>query len=139
MLMLAALLAPASAVSTTAQADVDALVGFMSGFTSVDGTVLANWDVFVDPCAGGWPGVICTCEGLPRGLAASCSNGNMTVSTSNSSTNASAEATSNLRVRGLELGPLTTADGQKLAGTINPAVGSLTELVYLDLSDNMLR
>jgi hypothetical protein len=138
MLLLSALLVPASAVGTTAQPDVDALVGFMSGFTHVDGTVLANWDVFVDPCAGGWPGVICTCEGLPRALAASCSS-NITTSGSNSSANASTETAGSLRVRGLELGPLTTADGDKLAGTINPAVGSLSELVYLDLSDNMLR
>jgi hypothetical protein len=138
-LLLVALQVPASAVGTTAQPDVDALVRFMSGFTRVDGTVLATWDVFVDPCAGGWSGVICTCEDLPRALAASCSSNITTSSSNSSSTNSSSDAAGSLRVRGLELGPLTTADGQKLAGTISPAVGSLTELVYLDLSDNMLR
>lgn len=132
-LLLISLLASAAAIGTTAQPDVDALVGFMAAFPRVGGTVLADWDVFVDPCLGGWPGVICTCEDLPRALAASCR------SSSSSSVNASTEAASSLRVRGLELGPLMTADGQKLAGTISPAVGSLSELVYLDLSDNMLR
>jgi hypothetical protein len=138
-LLVMSLLAPAAAVGGTAQQDLDALVGFMAGVERVDGTVLASWDGLVDPCLGGWPGVICTCEDLPRALAASCSNSITNTSSSNSTVNGTTEAAGTLRVRGLDLGPLTTADGLKLAGTIHPAVGSLTELVYLDLSDNMLR
>jgi hypothetical protein len=138
-LVLMSLLAPSAAVGGTAQQDVDALVGFMAGVERVDGTVLASWDGLADPCLGSWPGVICTCEDLPRALAASCSSSSTNTSSSNSTANGTTEAAGTLRVRGLDLGPLTTADGAKLAGTIHPAAGSLTELVYLDLSDNMLR
>jgi hypothetical protein len=133
------LLGPAAAVGSTAQQDVDALVGLMAGIERVESTVLENWDGLEDPCLGGWPGVICSCEALPRALAASCSGSSTNTSSSNSTANGTTEAAGTLRVRGLDLGPLTTADGAKLAGTIHTAVGSLTELVYLDLSDNMLR
>lgn len=110
--------------NSTASADFEALVAFMSGFNQDEGTVLVGWDGMVDPCLGNWPGVVCSCDELPRLITKSC--------------NSSIDLAGGLRVRGIDLGPLARADAKRLSGTIHPAVGSLSELVYLDLSDNLL-
>ena len=42
------------------------------------------------------------------------------------------------RVLGLDLGPMITAGGKKLEGRLDPALGDLDQLIYLDLSVNDL-
>eukprot|EP00879_Flechtneria_rotunda_P023949 GHRR01025369.1.p1 GENE.GHRR01025369.1~~GHRR01025369.1.p1 ORF type:complete len:969 (+),score=296.48 GHRR01025369.1:353-3259(+) len=123
-MLLLALLVCQAQPNSTLPADVDALVGFVTGFTAVEGTVLAAWDVNADPCAGQWPGVMCSCEDLPSSIQPGCHN--------------TANASGSLRVKGLDLGPVVSGTSRPLEGTILPALGSLSELAYLDLSNNKL-
>lgn len=132
LLLLTALMTAADAQAgpnATAPSDVAALAAFRAGLSPQQGSILANWGVSppTDPCQSGWKGVICSCQDLPiRSLAAAC----------DSAYNASAAQL--YRVLGLDLGPVASAGGQKLQGTISPALGSLQELLFLDLSSNEL-
>lgn len=114
-----------SANATTAPVDAAALSSLLGGLAPQTGSILATWQADKDPCKS-WEGVICSCDGLPiRSLAAACAG------TFNSSAG-------QLRVLGLDLGPMANRAGQKLEGPINPAIGNLQELLYLDLSNNEL-
>jgi hypothetical protein len=105
----------------TLQSDYDALVMLLANISPLDGTVLALWDM-ADPCLGKWPGVFCSCSDLPRIVKGGC--------------NSSDDASGYLRVRALDLGPVTTGIGSRLQGNISASLGSLTALTYLDLSAN---
>jgi hypothetical protein len=114
--------------STTLPSDVAAITSLWNGLQPFENSILGNWTPDEsDPCTGGWGGVICSCEDLPnRAVAAAC----QAAGTSNS--------TGPRRVIGLDLGPVANVGGQKLTGSISPAIGSLQELLYLDLSNNEL-
>lgn len=105
----------------TLQSDYDALVMFLADISPLDGTVLALWDM-ADPCLGKWPGISCSCSDLPRIVQAGC--------------NSSADPSGYLRVKALDLGPVTIGTGSRLQGNISVALGNLTALTYLDLSAN---
>lgn len=118
--------ARAQAANTTAPSDAAALAQVLDALRPHADSILATWTAGTDPCAS-WGGVICSCADLPiKSLASACA----------STFNTSAEQ---LRVLGLDLGPTANAAGQKLEGAIDTALGSLQELLYLDLSDNELR
>jgi hypothetical protein len=123
--------APAPAASTL-QSDVEALLDFWTkGVEGSEGSaILQDWQgrADPDPCTGAWAGVICDCGGLPAALQAACAV----------SAAANASGNSTLRIVGLDVGPLVAGSGAKLRGTINPSLGSLSQLAYLDLSDNEL-
>lgn len=109
--------------NSTSPADVTALVDFMAGLSSIGDTQMVSWDVYTDPCTGvGWPGVICHCSGLPSVVQPGCSDDTGGIS----------------RIRGIDL-HLMSSSMQRIEGTISPALGDLTQLVYLDLSQNHLR
>lgn len=111
---------------TTLQSDVDAMTRIWESLRPYEDSILSNWQkTDSDPCAGGWAGVICSCDDLPsRALAASCQT--------------ASNSTGEHRVLGLDLGPMASLGGQKLGGKIHAAVGQLHELIYLDLSNNEL-
>jgi hypothetical protein len=112
--------------ATTAPTDAAAVSKLLQGLAPQTGSIIATWRASTDPCSS-WQGVICRCEDLPiRSMAAACAN-----STFNSSA-------VQLRVLGLDLGPMANAGGQKLEGTIDPNIGDLQELLFLDLSNNEL-
>jgi hypothetical protein len=124
-LALAALLLaqPAAAQAPALPADTAALQAFRSGISNANDTVLVTWDDALDPCGGTWVGVGCDCSQVPPSPTP-CNN---------------TDASGNARVLGLNLGPVYQAATQKLQGSIAPAVGNLSALRYLDLSDNRLK
>lgn len=127
-LLIAAALGVSTQLQPTAPGDVDALAAIAAAVSPLDGTVLAGWDAYVDPCAG-WPGVLCNCSSLPARVAANC----------NEAAAPSSAGAGPRRVLGLDLGPLVSAGMKQLQGTLSPAIGNLTALLYLDASGNQLR
>ena len=128
LLLLAAAQAQPLANATTLPADAAAVTSLLRGLTPYEGSILASWgQTDPDPCAA-WAGVICSCDDLPtRAMASACQ------AAFNSSSGAG-----QLRVLGLDLGPIANAGGQRLSGTIDSALGDLQELMYLDMSNNEL-
>lgn len=111
--------------NSTLAADIDALVEFAYEFQPVEGTLLATWGSSSDPCNGdGWPGVLCQCSDLPTIAAAGCSD--------------TPDPSGSLRVKGLDLHQMDSGM-QQLQGPVPTALGSLDQLVYIDLSSNQLR
>lgn len=113
--------------ATTAPTDAAAVAKLLQGLAPQTGSILATWRTDTDPCSS-WQGVICRCEDLPvRSSATACAN---------TAFNSSAVQ---LRVLGLDLGPMANAGGQKLEGELDPKIGDLQDLLYLDLSNNEFR
>lgn len=123
-----------NAAVATAQSDVTAIMSVWGSLSPYEeDSILQAWaGADPDPCVAGWPGVICRCGDLPnKGLAAACEDALASPSSSTSSSTV-------LRVLGLDLGPITTAGSRKLEGRLDPALGNLDQLIYLDLSNNDL-
>jgi hypothetical protein len=140
LLLLLLLLHPAPAAAQTpasnSSSEAEVLLTFWQGLSArtQGSAILQDWESRADqdPCADGWAGVICACDALPsRALAAAC-NSSMAASGGGSG---SAQPP---RIVGLDLGPLTAGGGGKLRGSISGALGGLSHLMFLDLSDNEL-
>jgi hypothetical protein len=130
LLALALVLGAASAApKVTLQGDVDALLALRRAITNLNSTVVSTWNLTTDPCVGGWAGVACNCSQIATDQVPGCSK-----DYANSS---------NFRVLKLDLGPVTRSSGGspnsgKIQGAIPPELGSLSDMLFLDLSQNQL-
>lgn len=115
--------------NATHPSDVAALLALQRAITNLNGTVVSTWNVTTDPCVGGWAGVYCNCSQIPADQVSGCSR---------TYTNATA-----YRVLKLDLGPVTRSSGGspssgKIQGVLPPELGGLSEMLFLDLSQNQL-
>ena len=118
-----------AAPKATDPQDVDALLALQRAVTNINATVVSTWNLTTDPCVGGWAGVGCNCSQIPTDQVSGCSK--------------SYDNSTYYRVLKLDLGPVTRSSGGspssgKVQGVIPPELGSLSDILFMDLSQNQL-
>jgi hypothetical protein len=136
LVLLAATLRRTDAVPNATQpSDVEALKALYRAITNINSTVVSTWNLATDPCGqpgtwtGSWAGVFCSCTQIPSDQVQTCTK-DYTNSTY-------------FRVLKLDLGPVTRSSGSsansgKIQAVLPPELGDLTDLRFLDLSQNQI-